>query len=251
VYQEEIEARTFLHDRAELSGAAAERIPGEVEEAEALGLMPGGEESFFFAWGRSALKLAWREMALILSLLLNAGLIFALIFTVRSLSNKDPLVFVRDAMGTVVQADASGFLHAGRDRTEAEVKAFVKDWVVSAYTWTPLDVKERQEAALSRVDGKAKGKAKAGMRLAERREQVEQGISGGIYRDSGREPQAVMMSNRPFTIRVSFQRYVVDRAGVITDAGPLFVFAVLSEVPRSSENGYGLIITDLDVSREL
>ena len=39
-------------------------------------------------------------------------------------------------------------------------------------------------------------------------------------------------------------------AGVV-DAEPPLVFAVPAEAPRSSENGYGLLITDVDVSREL
>jgi hypothetical protein len=222
-----------------------------VQGTDDLGFAVGSEERFFFVWARNAAKLATRELALLLSMIGNLGLSLLMVYVVRFQAQKEPLVFVRDALGNVVQADTRSFIYAGRDRTEAEVKAFVKDWVVSAFTWTPLDVKERQEAALSRVDGKAKGKAKAGMRLAERHDQVEQGISGGIYRDGGREPQAVVMSNHPFTIRVSFQRYIVDRAGVITDAGPLFVFAVLAEVPRSSENGYGLLVTDVEVSREL
>lgn len=227
------------------------REPEAWEGTEDLGMEVGGEEQYFLARARAAAKLATRELALLFSLAGNLALVLLVGFVIWFHGQKEPMAFVRDAHGNVVQADARGFIYAGRDRTEAEVKAFMKDWVMTAYSWTPLDVKERQEAALARVDGKAKGKAKAGMRLAERKEQVDQGISGGVYRDGGREPQAVIMSMKPFTIRVSFQRYLVDRTGAVTDAGPLFVFAVLAEVPRSSENGYGLILTDIDVSREL
>ena len=57
--------------------------------------------------------------------------------------HKETYVFVRDALGNVVQADANSFLHAGDSRTEAESKGFVRGWVFDAYTWTPLDVEGR------------------------------------------------------------------------------------------------------------
>ena len=61
-------------------------------------------------------------------------------------------MFVRNAFGEVVQADARSFLHAGDDRTEMEIKSFMRRWVVDAFSWTPLDVADRTRAALRVVD---------------------------------------------------------------------------------------------------
>jgi hypothetical protein len=218
------------------------------------GLVVGGEQDFIFSWSRAEAALKSKAWQLGLSMLLNVALLVLVGYLVWSAGQAEPLVFVRDSLGNVVQADPDSFLHAGDVRSSEEVKAFIRKWVVDAYSWTPLDVEDRVKASLRLVDGKAQPLARAGMRLAERSRQVEQGLSGGIYDQGtpgGKEPQAVIMQADPLEVMVSVERYLVDKTGVVTPAGPLFVRALLREVPRSPSNGNGLMIVDLRISEKL
>jgi hypothetical protein len=166
---------------------------------------------------------------------------------------KETYVFVRDALGNVIQGDARSFLHAGDTRTEIEVKGFMRGWVLDAFTWTPLDVEDRLKACLSLVDPKAQAVARAGLRLGDRKALVDNGTSGRVYDDSraGREPQVVIVRTVPLEVMVSFERYLVDSTGVAERAGQIFVRALLKQVPRSPANAHGLVLSDIQISERL
>lgn len=218
------------------------------------GLVVGGEQDFIYAWGRAEAALRSKDWQLVTSMVVNVALLVLVGYLTWRAGEAEPLVFVRDSLGNVVQAEADTFLHAGDARSAEEIKAFIRKWVVDAFSWTPLDVEDRLKASLRLVDGNAQPLARAGMRLAERARQVDQGISGGIFdagATGGKEPQAVIMRSDPLEVMVSVERYVVDKQGTMTSAGPLFVRAMLREVARSPANGNGLMIVDLRVSEKL
>jgi hypothetical protein len=146
-----------------------------------------------------------------------------------------------------------GFLHAGDSRTETEIKGFVRGWVFGAYTWTPLDVEDRLKAALRLVESKAQPVVKAGLGLAQRKALVERGISGRVHdeRESGKEAQVVITRTQPLEVMVGFDRYQVDRSGVASELGHVFLRAHLKEVPRSPGNPAGLMIVDTAISERL
>jgi hypothetical protein len=195
------------------------------------------ERSLLFAWGFAAV---------VGVLLLAVGGAF-----VWWLRNERVTVFVRDSFGNLVQADAESFFRAGDRRVPEEFTAFVRRWVTDCYTWTPVDVKDRVEACLRVVEKKAHPVAKMALHLDVRARQTEEGVSGGVYEEGDKEPQAVVMRTEPLEVMVSIERYLVDRTGVRADAGALFIKAVLREVPRSSRNGYGLMIADVRASEKL
>jgi hypothetical protein len=213
----------------------------------------GGEDAFILAWGRSHAALHSKALQLWASMILNVALAAVVAFLAWRNERKEPLVFVRDSLGNVVQADAASFLHAGDARAEVEIKGFMRRWVLDAFTWTPLDVEDRLKACLRLVDGKAQGVARAGLRLGERQLLVERGASGRVYDDksAGREPQVVITRRTPLEVMVSFDEALIDKSGRVTDAGHFFVRAILKEVPRSSVNPNGLMIVDVQVSQNL
>jgi hypothetical protein len=213
----------------------------------------GGEDAFILAWGRSHAALRSKAVQLWASMLLNGILAATVAFLAWRNERKEPLVFVRDSLGNVVQADAASFLHAGDARAEVEIKGFMRRWVLDAFTWTPLDVEDRLRACMRLVDGRAQAVAREGLRLAERQTLVERGASGRVYDDksAGREPQVVITRRTPLEMMVSFDQYLVDKSGRTTEAGHVFVRSILKEVPRSSVNPTGLMIVDLQVSQNL
>jgi hypothetical protein len=213
----------------------------------------GGEDAFILAWGRSHAALHSKALQLWASMILNVALAAVVAFLAWRNERKEPLVFVRDSLGNVVQADAASFLHAGDARAEVEIKGFMRRWVLDAFTWTPLDVEDRLKACLRLVDGKAQAVARAGLRLGERQLLVERGASGRVYDDksTGREPQVVITRRTPLEVMVSFDEALIDKSGRVTDAGHFFVRAILKEVPRSSVDPNGLMIVDVQVSQNL
>jgi hypothetical protein len=213
----------------------------------------GGEDAFILAWGRSHAALRSKAVQLWASMLLNAILAGSVAFLAWRNERKEPLVFVRDSLGNVVQADAASFLHAGDARAEVEIKGFMRRWVLDAFTWTPLDVEDRLRACMRLVDGRAQAAAREGLRLEERQILVERGASGRVYDDksAGREPQVVITRRTPLEVMVSFDHYLVDKSGRTSEAGHFFVRAILKEVPRSSVNPSGLMIVDVQVSQNL
>jgi hypothetical protein len=213
----------------------------------------GGDDAFILAWGRSHAALRATQLQLAASILVNVALAAAVAFLAWRSEHKEPLVFVRDALGNVVQADAGSFLHAGDERNDPEIKGFLRRWVLDAYTWTPLDVEDRLKACLRVVDGKAQAVTKEGLRLVERQALVDRETSGRVYDDqtSGREPQVAITRRNPLEVMVSFDHYYIDRSGRATDAGHYFVRAILKQVPRSPVNPSGLMIADVQISQNL
>ena len=213
----------------------------------------GAEDHFILAWGRANAAVKSRGRQLLMSTCLNVALVGVVGFLAWRNEHKETYVFVRDALGNVVQADASTFLHAGDARTEAEIKGFVRRWVFDAYTWTPLDVEDRLKAALRLVEAKAQPAVKAGLGLAERKALVERGVSGRVHdeRESGKEAQVVITRTQPLEVMVGFDRYQVDRSGDTSELGHLFFKAHLKEVPRSPGNPAGLMIVDTAISERL
>jgi hypothetical protein len=234
----DFERETDLHRRVRPGG-----IGGEI----------GGEDAFILAWGRSHAALRSKALQLWASMILNAVLAVVVALLTWRNERKEPLVFVRDSLGNVVQADATTFLHAGDARAEVEIKGFMRRWVLDAFTWTPLDVQDRLKACFELVDGKAQALARADLRLSERQILVERGVSGSVYDDhtAGREPQVVISRTKPLEVMVSFDQRLVDKSGHTTDAGHFFVRAILKEVPRSSVNPSGLMIVDVQISQNL
>lgn len=213
----------------------------------------GGEDAFILAWGRSNAALRTAHLQLLAAVLVSVALAVAVVFLAWRGEHKQPLVFVRDSLGNVVQADADSFLHAGDVRNDAEIKGFLRRWVLDAWTWTPLDVEDRLKACLQLVDGKAQAVVKTGLRLAERQVLVDRGTSGRVYDDqsAGREPQVAITRRAPLEVFVSFEHYYVDRTGRTADAGHYFVRAILKQVPRSPVNPSGLMVADLQISQNL
>ena len=213
----------------------------------------GAEDHFILAWGRANAAVASRGRQLLMSSGLNVALVLAVAFLAWRNEQKETYVFVRDALGNIIQADANSFLHAGDSRTEAEIKGFVRGWVFDAYTWTPLDVEDRLKAALRLVENKAQPVVKAGLGLAERKALVERGISGRVHdeRESGKEAQVVITRTQPLEVMVGFDRYQVDRSGGASELGHVFLRAHLKEVPRSPGNPAGLMIVDTAISERL
>jgi hypothetical protein len=213
----------------------------------------GAEDHFILAWGRANAAVASRGRQLFMSSCLNVTLVLAVALLAWRNEHKETYVFVRDVLGNVVQADANSFLHAGDSRTEAEIKGFVRGWVFDAYTWTPLDVEDRLKAALRLVESKAQPIVKAALGLAERKGLVERGISGRIHdeRENGKEAQVVITRTQPLEVMVGFDRYQVDRSGIVRELGHVFLRAHLKEVPRSPENPAGILIVDTAISERL
>jgi hypothetical protein len=213
----------------------------------------GGDDAFILAWGRSNEALRNRSRQLLSAVVMNCALVVLTAFLVWRNEQKETYVFVRDAMGNVVQGDSQAFLHAGDARSEVELKGFMRRWVLDAFTWTPLDVQDRLKACLAVVDSKAHAAVKLGLKLGERRSLVDGGSSGRVYDDprSGREPQAVIVRMEPLEVMVSFERFLVDSTGAEQDAGQTFVRALLKRVPRSPANPYGLVIADAQISERL
>jgi hypothetical protein len=147
-----------------------------------------------------------------MSTCLNVALVLVVGFLAWRNEQKETYVFVRDTLGNVVQADATGFLHAGDARTEAEIKGFMRRWVFDAYSWT------------SRVHDE---------------------------KEDGKEAQVVITRTKPLEVMVSFDRFQVDRSGTVGEAGHVFLRGHLKEVPRSPGNPTGLMIVDTEISERL
>jgi hypothetical protein len=232
--------------------ASDAKVASAAENGAALARV-GAEDEFILAWGRANAAVKSRGRQLMASTTLNVALVGLVGYLAYRNEQKETLVFVRDALGNVVQADAQSFLHAGDRRTEAEIKGFVQRWLMDAFSWTPLDVEDRLKACLRLVDQKAQPVVKNGLRLAERRSLVDHGVSGRVHdtQGSGKEPQIVITRTQPLEVMVSFDRYTVDRDGTASEAGHLFLRTHLKEVPRSPSNPNGLLLVDMEISEHL
>jgi len=233
---------------------AAGATPQRQHRRKARALEVGREDDFILAWGRSQAALRGKNVQLLVSCLLNLGLGAALAVVVWHADRREPIVFVRDHLGNVIQADAQSFLHAGDARDDAEITGFVRRWVLDAWSWTPVDVEDRLKACLELVDGKAHPAIKSGLRLADRQRLVDAGVSGRVHDDhsTGREPQVAILKRTPYLeVMVSFEHFGVAKDGGLLDFGHFFTRVALKQVPRSARNPSGLIIVDAQISQKL
>lgn len=213
---------------------------------------PGRENTFTLAWGR--LQAAYVQQRWVLLVLMVAFLVSAVgnVFMAIRYSKRETWVFVKDHLGNVVQADPSTFLRAGEGRDEMEIKAFARQWCVDSFHFTPLDVKDRVIHSLRFVEPKVQPTARAAMRLSERAQQVEQGLSVNIEDDpeKGKVPEVNILRADPLEVLVVFSRVSIQPGGEIKPLPPLGVKLQLREVPRSPANGHGLLITDVNSSNQ-
>jgi hypothetical protein len=206
----------------------------------------GRENRFILAWGRLLAYLAQQRWALLGSLACNV--LFALGLTILALrySQRDVIVFLKDPMGHVVQADYAALIKAGEPRDEAEIKAFALQWIRDAYEFTPLDVQDRVVHALRYVAPPAHTAVKTALRLAERADMVNRLLTVKLQDqpETGLVPQVTILRADPLEVLVSFSRQAKDDQSV-KELPPLAVTLRLVQVPRSAANGHGLMIIDL------
>lgn len=154
----------------------------------------------------------------------------------------------------MVQVDPNSVLNAGEARDDNEVKGFAKNWLMDAYVYTPLDVRDKAIKALSFVDAKALGVAKSALRLPERAKIATSGNSMRVHDDveNGQNSvQCTIKSRKPLQLLMSFDRYLVGGDGRQQDQGRLFLTLELKQVPRTPSNPNGLLITDITLSENI
>lgn len=209
----------------------------------------GSGDEFILAWGRSnalASILKWVCMFEGLVILALSGLCGWLAYRNEK---KEIWVFVKDQLGNIVQADPTGFLRAGDTRTEVDIKAFAKKWSIDAFTWTPLDVRDKLNSSLMLVDQRAKPAVKNALKLDQRSRQTQQGFSGRVYDDpklQDKEPSVLILNQgkKPIEVLVTLDRYLEGPDGKKEELGRIHLNLILKEVPRNQDNPTGLIIVD-------
>jgi hypothetical protein len=214
----------------------------------------GGDQTFLVAWGNVSAALSvlvWVCILLTVALLAMVGL--CAYVARQNVKPREAYVFMKDNLGNVVQVDPNSVLKAGETRDDMEVKGFVKNWVLNAYSFTPLDVRDKALQALSFVDAKALGVAKASLRLPERAKIANAGNSMKVRDEPEKEKgiQFTIKSRKPLEVLVSFERYLVSSDGKQNEYGRLFVTVQVKQVPRTPSNPNGLIITDINTSETL
>lgn len=216
-----------------------------LEKLEKL-LSVGKENKFVLAWGRLLAYVAQQRWAFIGVLMVS--LVLAVGLTVLSLrfSKRDVVVLKVDTLGNVVQTDWASILKAGEPRDEMEIKNFALRWVRDAYEFTPLDVQDRLIYALRFVEPNAQNAVKYSLRLNERNFQVSGGASIKVKDDPSRGyvPQVAITRADPLEVMVTFTR-ISRLDGKEQDLPPLAITLRLRYVPRSQENGHGLMVSDL------
>lgn len=206
-----------------------------------------GDDAFVLAWGRQNAALAvyrWLLLVLFAACLALAALVA---YLVHRNEQKAVWCFVKDPLGNVVQADPDAFLRAGEPRTEVDIKGFVRRWILDAFTWTPLDVRDRLDRALQVVEPQAREVVKKGINLPQRKLLVDRGTSGRVLdvaEDPARQPQVLIQSLKPLSVLVSFDALRILPDGQEEAAGRVLFTLFLKEVPRTPDNMAGLTVVD-------
>jgi hypothetical protein len=206
-----------------------------------------GDDAFILAWGRQNAALAvYRWLLVILT-----GVCLALTVLVAYLAHRNDQktvwCFVKDSLGNVVQADPNAFLRAGESRTEVDIKGFTRRWVLDAFSWTPLDVKDKLNLALKVVEPKAREVVKKGLQLPQRKVLVDRGVSGRVVDvtdDPDHQPQVLIQSKHPLSVLVTFDTYRILPDGQEEPGGRVLFTLFLKEVPRTPDNMAGLTVVD-------
>jgi len=206
-----------------------------------------GDDAFILAWGRQNAALAvyrWLLLVLFVAVLALAALVAWLAWRNEQ---KTVWCFVKDPLGNVVQADPEAFLRAGEPRTEVDIKGFVRRWVLDAWSWTPLDVKDKVAASLRVVEPKARVAVRRGLGLPRRKVLVDRGVVGRVVDvegDPARQPQVLIQGHHPLSVLVSFDTVHLLPDGKEEPGGRVLFTLFLKEVPRTPENMAGLTIVD-------
>ena len=206
-----------------------------------------GDDAFILAWGRQNAALAVYRWLLVT--LMGACLILGVLVGYLAHRNEQKTVwcFVKDSLGNVVQADPNAFLRAGERRTEVDIKGFTRRWVLDAFTWTPLDVKDKLNLALQGVEPKAREVVKKGLQLPQRKLLVDRGVSGRVLDlpdDPAHQPQVLIQSRKPLSVLVTFDTFRILPDGQEEPGGRVLFTLFLKEVPRTPDNMAGLTVVD-------
>jgi hypothetical protein len=207
----------------------------------------GGDDAFILAWGRQNAALAVFRWLLVVLMTLCLALVVLVGYLVHRNEQKTVWCFVKDNLGNVVQADPNAFLRAGESRTEVDIKGFARRWILDAYTWTPLDVKDKLGLTLKVVEPKAREVVKKGLQLPQRKLLVDRGVSGRVVDladDPARQPQVLIQSRQPLSVLVTFDTYRILPDGQEEPGGRVIFTLFLKEVPRTPDNLAGLTVVD-------
>jgi len=207
----------------------------------------GGDDAFILAWGRQNAALAVYRWLLIVLMTLCLALVVLVGYLVQRNEQKTVWCFVKDTLGNVVQADPNAFLRAGESRTEVDIKGFARRWVLDAYTWTPLDVKDKLGLTLKVVEPRAREVVKKGLQLPQRKVLVDRGVSGRVMDvadDPTHQPQVLIQSRQPLSVLVTFDTYRILPDGQEEPGGRVIFTLFLKEVPRTPDNLAGLTVVD-------
>jgi hypothetical protein len=207
----------------------------------------GGDDAFILAWGRQNAALAVYRWLLIALMTICLALVVLVGYLVHRNEQKTVWCFVKDSLGNVVQADPNAFLRAGESRTEVDIKGFARRWILDAYTWTPLDVKDKLGLTLKVVEPKAREVVKKGLQLPQRKLLVDRGVSGRVVDladDPARQPQVLIQSRQPLSVLATFDTYRILPDGQEEPGGRVIFTLFLKEVPRTPDNLAGLTVVD-------
>jgi hypothetical protein len=207
----------------------------------------GGDDAFILAWGRQNAALAVYRWLLVALMGVCLALVVLVAFLVHRNEQKTVWCFVKDTLGNVVQADPNAFLRAGESRTEVDIKGFTRRWVLDAFSWTPLDVKDKLNLALKVVEPKAREVVKKGLQLPQRKLQVDRGVSGRVVDvpdDPAHQPQILIQSKKPLSVLVTFDTFRILPDGQEEPGGRVIFTLFLKEVPRMPDNMAGLTVVD-------
>ncbi len=213
----------------------------------------GGDKTFLTAWGNAAALVPILALACAAQCVVSLCLVGTVMYLGTQTGKRETYVFMKDHLGNVVQVNPESILRAGEVRDDPEVKGFIRDWIHTAYVFTPLDVLDKAKRALSFVDAKAQGVAKVALQLPNRAKLAQGGVSCKIFDDvqGDKEIQYVFESRKPLTVLVSFNRFTVASDGQVRELGRVFLRVEMKMVPRSPSFPNGLMITDLNYSERL
>jgi len=206
-----------------------------------------GDDAFILAWGRQNAALAVFRWLLVVLLLVCLALVLLVGYLVHRNEQKTVWCFVKDPLGNVVQADPDAFLRAGERRSEVDIKAFTRRWILDAFTWTPLDVKDKLGLTLRVVEPKAREVIKQGLQLPRRKQLIDRGVSGRVLDvadDPARQPQVLIQSRQPLSVLVTFDTCRILPDGQEEPGGRVIFTLFLQEVPRTPDNLAGLTVVD-------
>lgn len=233
-------------------GHAEKSIEQRVTRLEKV-IFAGKEDHFLLAWGRLMTHAAQSRWALVfLGLCLMGSVAGNVAFALRW-NKRDTLILQRDERGNVVPiTTAAAATAASNDRDESEITGFARRWVLDAFTYNPLNVKDNVSLALRSVDSSAQAIVKDQLRLEERAAHRDAGISVKILDEPerGKAPSVSIVRQNPLEVSVVFQRVAISSTGEPRELAPMVCNMQLRLVPRSTVNPTGLLLSDLTTTKQ-